>query len=109
MMMKEEQLREGRISKYVFTKQGTCDPINPQSPTAYMDDFAKKYGIEAKCNPHKFRHNWITLALDNGVPVASVSEAVGHSDISITMGYAHLGEKASKQTSDIVLQAIANV
>ena len=103
--MREEQLKRGHISPFVFTKQGTSEPINPQSPTAYMEKFGKKYGIE-KCNPHKYRHSFVTIALENGAEITSVKEAAGHSDIGTTMGYAHLKDKVRKQTSDIVLQAI---
>lgn len=36
---------------------------------------------------HGIRATFITMALDDGVPPAQVQKLVGHSDISITMGY----------------------
>ena len=34
---------------------------------------------------HGFRHTFATLALDSGRPIKQVSEALGHSNVSITM------------------------
>ena len=33
------------ISKYVFTQDGTADPMHPQSPTRYFKTFGKRYGV----------------------------------------------------------------
>lgn len=33
------------ISQYVFTKDGSPEPMHPQSPTRYLQNFSKRYGI----------------------------------------------------------------
>jgi len=42
---------------------------------------------------HDHRHSFTTLAIDAGVPIKAVSEALGHADVAITLRtYAHVGD-----------------
>jgi len=50
----------------------------------------KKAGIEKAITPHKLRHTFATNLLRRGVPITSVSESLGHADISTTTIYAHV-------------------
>jgi integrase/recombinase XerD len=52
----------------------------------------KKAGVAAgieDVHPHQFRHAFVSHLLAAGAPLADVSEAVGHRDISTTGLYAH--------------------
>ena len=94
------------ISQYVFTQEGSTEPMHPQTPTRYMQKFAKRYGIE-HLHPHKLRHSFASIAIVNGADIASVSEKLGHADKSTTLRlYTHADQESIKQASNIFREAI---
>lgn len=94
------------ISQYVFTQEGSSEPMHPQTPTRYMQKFAKRYGIE-HLHPHKLRHSFASVAIVNGADIASVSEKLGHADKSTTLRlYTHADQESIKQASNIFREAI---
>jgi site-specific recombinase XerD len=48
---------------------------------------AHQAGIPKRVGPHTLRHAFITAALDAGVPLRDVQEAVSHADPRTTMRY----------------------
>ena len=48
---------------------------------------------------HNLRHNFITVALNNGVPLHKVSAIVGHSTTSMTASYADMGTKTGRRST----------
>ena len=83
-------------TKTVYSKL----PIHPDSPTRYFKKFGKKYNVE-HFHPHKCRHTQASVALTNGADVVSVSQKLGHSDVSVTLRvYAHASEESQKAASD---------
>lgn len=108
------QLREDQagkcISAFVFTQEGSAEPMHPTSPTGYFRKFGKtlkeKYGIE-NFHPHKLRHTFASIAITNGADVASVSEKLGHSDKAVTLRmYTHADQESMKRASNIFRDAI---
>ena len=94
------------ISKYVFTQDGTADPIHPQTPTRYFKNFGTKYGV-ADFHPHKLRHSSASIAITNGADVVSVSERLGHSDTAVTLRmYAHANEESIRRAGQTVRDAL---
>ena len=80
--------------------------MHPQTPTRYMQKFAKRYGIE-HLHPHKLRHSFASIAIVNGADIASVSEKLGHADKSTTLRlYTHADQNSIKQASSIFREAI---
>jgi len=80
--------------------------MNPQAPTSYLHRFGKKYGIE-DIHPHKLRHTMATLSIANGADIKSVSDKLGHSDVSITLQvYTHANEEAQKRANEVLAEAI---
>lgn len=53
-----------------------------------VKDAAEKAGVPGKVTPHCLRHAYCTHLLDRGINMRRVSEAMGHSDIRTTAGYA---------------------
>lgn len=105
-----KQLREDQastaVSKWVFTQDGTPDPMHPQSPTRYFHKFGKQYGI-TDFHPHKLRHTSASLAITNGADIVSVSERLGHSDTAVTLRmYAHANEESIRRAGQIVRDAL---
>ena len=94
------------ISAYVFTQEASPEPMHPQSPTRYLKKFSERYGVPG-LHPHKLRHTFASIAITNGADVASVSEALGHSDKAVTLRmYTHADQESISQAAQIVREAI---
>ena len=94
------------ISTYVFTQEDSPEPMHPQSPTRYLKKFSERYGVP-DLHPHKLRHTFASIAITNGADVASVSEALGHSDKAVTLRmYTHADQESISQAAQIVREAI---
>lgn len=94
------------IPEYVFTEKGINAPMHPDSPNRYLREFGKRYGIDI--HPHKLRHSFASVAITKGADVASVSEILGHAQISTTLNmYTHANEESKRRAAEIVHSAIA--
>ena len=74
---------------FVFTTPiGT--PIDPRNFARNLEQATESAGL-GKWSPHEFRHTAASLMISSGVPLKQVSEALGHSSISVTADvYGHL-------------------
>ena len=103
--LRQEQARHAR-SKWVFTQDGSPEVMHPQSPTRYLSQFAKRYGI-SDLHPHKLRHSFASVAITNGADIASVSEKLGHTDKAVTLRmYTHADQESIKRASQIFRDAV---
>lgn len=94
------------ISAYVFTRESDPEPMHPQSPTRYLKNFSDRYGVPG-LHPHKLRHTFASIAITSGADIASVSEALGHTDKAVTLRmYTHASEESISRASQIVHDAI---
>lgn len=95
---------------YVFYAYG--GPQRPMSPDT-VTAFVKKYGesarqgctsIPARVHPHMLRHTRAMHLYQDGVPLAMVSEFLGHAQIETTKIYAHadteMKRKAIRQAAN---------
>lgn len=99
---------EKALSPFVFTQEGTAEPMHPQSPTRYFQVFGKKYGVD-HLHPHKLRHSFASVAILNGADIASVSEILGHADKSTTLDmYTHSDQESQKRAGSIFREALKN-
>lgn len=57
---------------------------------------------------HDLRHTFASWARQNGADIADVKEALGHSDIAMTMRYAHIKPDAETTAFDKVSAALAS-
>ena len=102
------KMREKARSKYVVSNKATFT-----SPRTFEYRYHKLLdicGIES-INYHALRHTFATRCVEVGVDVKTLSEILGHADVSITLNtYVHPSmdlkrkqmEKLSALTSDIV-------
>lgn len=94
------------ISSYVFTQETSPEPMHPQTPTRYLKKFSERYDIP-DLHPHKLRHTFASIAITNGADIASVSEALGHSDKAVTLRmYTHADQESISHAAQIVREAI---
>lgn len=107
---------------YVFYAYG--GPQRPMSPDT-VTAFVKKYGesarqactsIPARVHPHMLRHTRAMHLYQDGVPLAMVSEFLGHAQIETTKIYAHADtemkrkaiRQAANKLSDTIPDALWN-
>lgn len=94
------------LSRYVFTQDGTPDPMHPDSPTRFFKKFGDRYGIQ-DFHPHKLRHSSASIAITSGADIVSVSQRLGHSDTAVTLRmYAHANEESIRRAGQLVRDAL---
>lgn len=94
------------LSAFVFTKEGSSEPMHPQSPTRYLKKLSDRCGL-VDLHPHKLRHTFASVAITNGADVASVSEALGHSDKAVTLRmYTHANAESVSRAAQIMREAV---
>lgn len=104
---KETNSRD-KVTNNVFTEENSSVPMFPQSPNKYFNKFGKKNNIE-HFHPHKLRHTLVSLGLQNGIDVGTVSAIVGHSNPSVTQRfYQHVNNDNVKIGCNKFLSAIKN-
>ena len=102
----ESRLRQG-TGPWVFPS--TRDPSRPQChalPLWYR--VRHKAGI-ADVRLHDLRHTVASQAVLNGVPLPVTARLLGHSDVRMTMRYAHVGDREIEAAAERVGQAIGAI
>jgi integrase len=62
----------------------------------------KRANIE-QCGIHALRHSFVSLMINNGIPITMVSQMAGHANIGITMKiYTHLLEETQLESMSII-------
>lgn len=93
------------LSSFVFTQPDSPEPMPPQSPARYIQNFSKRCGVDG-LHPNKLRHAFASIAITNGADVASISEKLGHSDKAITLRmYTHADQESIRRASQIFRDA----
>ena len=101
-----EALRGQSKDGYVFTQENSVEPLHPQSPTKYLKRLSKKCSVP-DLHPHKLRHTFASVAITAGADVASVSEALGHSDKAVTLRmYTHADAESRRRAAQLFRDAI---
>lgn len=103
-----ERLRLGEYyedQNFVFC-QDNGKPMHPDSVNDWLTKFSKRNGLP-HINPHAFRHTMVSLLYFNGMDDVSVSNRLGHAQVSTTANYyAHIIEDADQKSADILADAI---
>ena len=74
-----------------------------------LKQLAKQCGISRKFSTHAARHSWATIAKNAGLPLAVISEGLGHSNQKTTEIYlASLERSVLDQASKVVSDAITS-
>ncbi len=72
------------------------------------DRVRREAGIE-DCRLHDLRHSMASHAVINGVPLPVVSRLLGHSDVRMTLLYAHLADRDIEAAAERVGVEMARV
>ena len=90
---------------YCFT-QRDGSPLIPVAFNNYLSRFGRKYGLPG-IHPHALRHTMASLSIANGADIVSVSNKLGHSNISITLDiYSHANLHAQLRANAALADAI---
>ena len=85
------------------------DPSRPRGPhLGLWYRVRREAGIE-DVRLHDLRHTHASHAVMNGVPVPVVSRLLGHSSVSMTLRYAHLGDREIEEAAERVGLAVAAI
>lgn len=77
--------------RYVFYNSETGDRF--KDLWLGLKRACRKAGLEA-VNWHTFRHTFATRINKNGADIVTLTELLGHSDVKVTMRYAHTSRAA---------------
>ena len=101
----DRQPRTG--SPFVFPSPR--DPARPRGPDLpFWYRIRREAGIE-DVRLHDLRHTLASQAVMNGVPVPVVSRLLGHSNVRMTLRYAHLADRDIEAAAERVGQAISEI
>lgn len=107
-LLKELQKEQSahHLSPWVFSQEGTKEPIHPQSPTRYFTKFGERHNVP-NFHPHLLRHTSASVAITHGADVVSVSQRLGHSDTAVTLRmYSHANEESIRAAGQIERDAV---
>ena len=92
-------------SDYVFPSP--LDPGRPLSPDLPLwYSVRKEAGIE-DVRLHDLRHTFASHAVLQGIPLPVVSRLLGHKQPSMTLRYAHVGDRETEEAAERIGAAIA--
>ena len=89
----QQFLEENHPKRYLFEKNG--ERLSQNSLRYLIDKAFKRVGL--KVTPHQLRHSFATSLLNNGAPIADVSELLGHASMATTQIYTKLGSTLKKE------------
>ena len=104
LTMKDRQIK----SKYIFPSPETGDVRDTSAVTRKLHRIQERAGLP-KIRFHDLRHTFVTLTLEAGVDVKTVSHMLGHTDAGFTMNtYMHVTDDMQKNAADKMKNLIEN-
>lgn len=81
---------------YILTGR-TDKPMDPRTYQYYFESVLRRCGIKKRCY-HTLRHSYATRCIEKGVDIKSLSEMLGHADVTTTLRlYVHPSMESKKQ------------
>ena len=106
---KAREIIEGRVAmtsgEFVFPSPK--DPAKPISDNlALWYEMRREIGLE-DVRLHDLRHTYASQAVMRGVPLPVVARLLGHSQVQMTMRYAHVGDRDVEAAAERIGEAVA--
>ncbi len=99
-VLQEYIKRLERKNGYLIIEFRTKQKILPRYVNRILSDIAKTLKITQSISPHKWRHTYATMCLQNGANLEFVRKTLGHSNLQTTQKYLHMErENLSNQHS----------
>lgn len=96
-MRAERLARLGHRDEKALVVNANARRITQRGVAGIVQKRVIEKGIAKKVSPHTFRHSFATHILDHGADIRVVQELLGHSSLSTTQVYTHLGLGALKR------------
>ena len=91
-------LNEDAITALFLNSRGRR--ISKQSVEALLKKYLKQAGVMRPATPHTLRHSFATHLLDSRMNIRNIQELLGHSSLSTTQKYTHVGLKEIMEAYD---------
>ena len=85
------------------------DPSRPRSYTLSLWHRVRRHADIEDVRLHDLGHTHASHAVMNGVPVPVVSRLLGHSNVRMTLRYAHLGDREIEAVAERIGQSIGSI
>jgi integrase/recombinase XerD len=70
------------------------EPLNEKTIQKAFDKYAEKAKLGRSVSPHVLRHNFATMAAENGMSIFHLQKIMGHADIATTRKYVQISEES---------------
>jgi len=90
-------VRESK-SDFVFIAKNKDTKLKATGVSEILDRYKARIKLQGRCSPHQWRHRWCRKRLQDGMPLAQVSQLAGHTSIVVTSDY--YGTFASSELQD---------
>ena len=88
---------KSKKNEYVLTGSDT-HYIEPRNYQYHFKVILKKSKIKASYKFHALRHTFATICIEIGMDIKSLSEILGHADVSVTLNvYVHSSDKLKRK------------
>ena len=95
-LLRQRWLREGKPTEGLVWTSSTGGPWTPHAILDRWRDLLDRVGAR-RVDLHSTRHTTGSLLLDAGVPIEVIRQILGHTDVVMTRGYAHLSQDAARE------------
>lgn len=96
--LRRELLRRlGKRDEKALILNQRGDRLTQRGAALLIERRLRSIGISKRVSPHTFRHSFATHLLDRGADIRIVQELLGHSSLSTTQIYTHLGVNRLKE------------
>ena len=87
---------------YVFMRDG--ERLTSRQVAYVLEKYAERQGVQTK-STHKMRKTYASILSNNGVPLDSIRELLGHNNLNTTLGYIY-NPLTETETYDLIVNAL---
>jgi integrase/recombinase XerC/integrase/recombinase XerD len=96
--LREARLRrQGRAEERALLVNAAGGRLSQRGIAYLLEGYVQRSGVQKGVSPHTFRHSFATHLLDRGADIRVVQELLGHSQVSTTQIYTHVGIERLKE------------